>query len=586
MGARRDRRARQVRREERLPPSYRGRRWTVLGFFLGAAALLVWRAVDQQIFEKDFLQSEGADRYVERVKVPAHRGLITDRRGAILAASTPVDSVGADPVRLPRDDRVLVPLAEALGMQTEELRRRLSRYAGRRFVYLKRRLPPHRAEAVERLVKALHIPGVQMEREYRRYYPAGEVFAHVIGFTGVDDLGQEGLELAYDQALRGEPGAKRVLRDGRRQVVADVANIRMPRPGSNLALSIDRRLQFIAYRALKAAVRQHRAKAGSAVMLDVRSGEVLAMVNQPSYNPNGSRSNKGGRLRNRVATDTFEPGSTMKPFTVATALELGRYRPDSPIDTTPGYFKVGRRLIRDHNNLGQIDVTTVITKSSNVGAGKIALELPKEALWERLRAFGFGEGSGSGYPGEATGTLRPPEEWARIDQATLAYGYGISVTVLQLAEAYAVLAADGLRRPLSLLRRERPPEARRVLSAGTARALRRMLETVVAEGGTAPQARVPGYRVAGKTGTGKKYSRKGYSEKKYRALFAGMAPASDPRLVMVVMVDEPRAGKYYGGQVAAPVFARAMGEALRLLNVAPDDVPGGTARLVALETGP
>lgn len=583
MAAKRIKRAKQNRKQERTCPSYVGRRRSVLGLFVLAVAALVWRAADQQIFETDFLQSEGADRHLDRVELPAHRGLVTDRNGAVLAVSTPVDSVGANPRLLRPDNETLAALAKALGMGQQELRQRLARYGKRRFVYLKRRLAPEQAAQVMAVVRDRDIKGVRLEREYKRYYTGGEVFSHLIGFTNVDDHGQEGLELAFDQALSGRSGAKRVLRDGRRQVVDDVESISLPRPGKNLALAIDQRLQFLTYRELKAAVIRNKARSGSAVLLDVRSGEVLALVNQPSYNPNRSRSNKGGRLRNRALTDVFEPGSTMKPFTVAAALESGRYNANTVIDTSPGYFKLGRAKVRDHHNLGKIDIATVLRRSSNVGASKLALDLPKEDFWRILSALGFGIDTGTGFPGEAGGQLTHPANWARIDQATLAFGYGISVSTLQLAQAYAVLAADGLKRPVSLLRVDQAPVGERVFSADTARAVRHMLESVVSVQGTAPLAAVPGYRVAGKTGTVKKVEDGGYSDDRYLALFAGMAPASRPRLVLVVMLDEPSAGKYYGGQVAAPVFARVMGEALRLLNVAPDALPADQPRLAKVE---
>ncbi len=583
MATRRAKRAKKNRRQEQVAPSYVGRRRAVLALFALTVGALVWRAADQQIFETDFLQSEGADRHLDRVVLPAHRGVITDRNGAVLAVSTPVDSVGANPRLLRPDSETLAALARALGMGQQDLRQRLARYSKRRFVYLKRRLPPQQAEKVMAVVREHQIKGVRLEREYKRYYTGGEVFSHLIGFTNVDDHGQEGLELAFDQALSGRAGAKRVLRDGRRQVVDDVESISLPRPGRNLALAIDQRLQFLTYRELKAAVVRNKARSGSAVLLDVHSGEVLALVNQPSYNPNRSRSNKSGRLRNRALTDVFEPGSTMKPFTVAAALESGRYRPDTVIDTSPGYFKIGQAKVRDHHNLGRIDVATVLRRSSNVGASKMALDLPREDFWQMLATLGFGVDTGTGFPGEAGGQLTHPANWARIDQATLAFGYGISVSTLQLAQAYAVLAADGVKRPVSLLRVEQPPEGERVFSRRTAQAVRGMLESVVSMQGTAPQAAVPGYRVAGKTGTVKKVGRGGYSDDRYLSLFAGMAPASNPRLVLVVMLDEPTAGKYYGGQVAGPVFSRVMGEALRLLNVAPDDLPPGQVRLATAE---
>jgi len=582
MGGKRDKRARQVKREEAKLPSFAARRYGVLTVFALAATALVWRAVDQQILEKDFLQSEGADRYLDRVDMVAHRGLITDRRGDVLALSTPVDSVAANPRVLRADSPALAPLAEALDLSLEDLRHRLARYSQRRFVYLKRRLPPGRAEHILEVARANELDGVHLEREYRRYYPAGEVFSHVLGFTNHEHEGQGGLELAFNDALRGASGSKLVLRDGRRRVVDDVENIQSPRDGKNLALSLDGRLQYIAYRELKAAVKRNRAISGTAVVLDARNGEILAMVNQPGYNPNGSRSSKNGRLRNRALTDVFEPGSTMKPFAVAAALELGKVQSDSIIDTSPGLFKVGRSRVRDHHDLGEIDLATLLGKSSNVGAAKVAMSMEKEDYWRALDAFGFGRSTVTGFPAEASGQLIYWRNWAQIDQATLSFGYGLSVTALQLARAYAVLANDGILIPASLLKLEQRPQGERVISAQTAADILAMLETVVRPGGTALQAAIPGYRVAGKTGTVKKLGPGGYSDDRYQAVFAGMAPASDPRLVMVVMINEPRGTQYYGGQVAGPVFSRVMGEALRLLNIEPDDLERPQARLAQL----
>ncbi|RMG35344.1 MAG: penicillin-binding protein 2, partial [Gammaproteobacteria bacterium] len=536
-------------------PSFALRRRGVLGMFAVVAAVLVWRAVDQQVLEKDFLQSEGAERYLDRVTIEAHRGLITDRRGEVLALSTPVESVTANPRVLTPDTPHLGELAKALDMRLRELRGLLQRNAHRRFVYLKKRLPPGRARYALQVARTFDIAGVHLERRDRRYYPTGEVFAHVLGFTNAEDQGQEGLERAYDGELRGEAGVKLVLRDGRRQVVDDVENIRSPRDGHNLALALDGRLQYIAYRELKAAVHRHRAVGGSAVLLDARTGEVLAMVNQPGFNPNASRSNRNGRLRNRAVTDIFEPGSTMKPFAVATALEQGVVAPDARIETGPGYFRVGNFTVRDHHNLGTIDLTTLLARSSNVGAAKLSLQLDKAGWWRVLDALGFGRAPGTGFPAESSGRLPHYREWVPVDQATLAYGYGVAVSTLQLAQAYAVLANDGVSLPISLLRRERRPEGRRVFRAETARRVRHMLEAVVGEGGTARKAAIPGFRVAGKTGTVKKLDRfGGYSQKRYRAVFVGMAPASHPRLVLAVMIDEPRGKQYYGGDVAAPVF--------------------------------
>jgi cell division protein FtsI (penicillin-binding protein 3) len=472
-----------------------------------------------------------------------------------------------------------------LDRKLDDLRQSLARRSDRSFVYLERQVPPHLAEQLSRTVRDHEIHGVGLQREYRRYYPGGEVFGHVVGFTDVDDRGIEGLELAYDQWLQGTSGRKRVIRDGHARVVKNVESISEPEAGKNLVLSIDRRLQFLAYRELKAAVKQHRAKSGSIVILDVVTGEVLTMVNQPAYNPNGSKQGRRGRLRNRAVTDVFEPGSTMKPFTVAAALESGRYHPRTRIDTTPGTMKVGRHQVRDNRNYGLIDVATVLRKSSNVGASKIALDMPRADLWRFFSRLGFGESTGSGFPGEADGQLTPYQRWASIDHATLSFGYGLSATPLQLARAYAVLATGGIRRPVSLLRLEGVPEGERVMSARAARAVLAMMEAVVSKEGTAPDAAVPGYRVAGKTGTIKKSISGGYAEDRYVAVFAGTAPASAPRLVAVVMLDEPGTDKYYGGQVAAPVFSKVMAGALRLMNITPDGLPAEGVRLASSEVG-
>jgi len=565
-------------------PSYRARRWSLIGIMAVASLVLVWRAVDQQIFETDFLQDEGERRHLRTVEVPAHRGMITDRDGEPLAISTPVDSVWANPRILAPDLRELEPLARALEMKADGLRQILAKRNNRSFVYLKRRITPEMATAVNALLQEKKVKGIGLERGYRRYYPGGEVFAHVVGFTDMDDVGQEGAELAYEKWLRSTPGKKLVIRDGHARVVRDVESIQAPKEGRNLALSIDRRLQYLAYRELKSAVLQHKAKSGSAVILDVLTGEVLAMVNQPAYNPNGSKDGRQGRFRNRAVTDVFEPGSTMKPFTVAAALETGRYHPDTKIDTTPGYLQVGRNRVRDHHNLGVIDVTTVIRKSSNVGATKIALDLSGEQLWTLYSELGFGDTTGVGFPGEAEGQLTPHKHWARIEQATLSFGYGLSVTSLQLAQAYAVLASGGVKRPISLIRVRQPVKGQKVVSKETARAVVEMMETVVSAQGTALQASVAGYRIAGKTGTVKKSISGGYADDHYLSVFAGMAPASDPRLVMVVLIDDPQGEKYYGGDVAAPVFAKVMSGALRLFNIAPDDMATDDLRLAAART--
>jgi cell division protein FtsI (penicillin-binding protein 3) len=457
-------------------------------------------------------------------------------------------------------------LAAALEMDPDRLQRSLSSERG--FVFLKRHINPALERQVEQLSK--EIDGLGLETESHRFYPSGETMSHLVGFTNIDDQGQEGMELAYDEWLRGMPGAIRVIKDGKGRVVENVEHIRSPKPGNALVLSIDRRLQFLAYRELKAAVTKHRARSGSAVMLDAKTGEVLAMVNRPSYNPNKDRNNRRGRLRNRAVTDVFEPGSTIKTFTVAAALEQGKFRPNTPIDVNPGQMRVGRYWVRDTRNYGMIDVARVLGKSSNVGASKIALALDPELLWEFFDKLGFGIATESLFPGESSGRLQHFSDWSEFEQATLSFGYGLSVTPLQLARAYAILANDGVRLPVSLLRVDEPVQGERVMRRSTARAVVKMLESVVGPEGTAPLAAIPGYRVAGKTGTAKKSVSGGYAEDKYLSLFVGMAPASAPRLVLAVLIDEPGGEEYYGGSVAGPVFAKVMGEALRIHNLPPD----------------
>jgi cell division protein FtsI (penicillin-binding protein 3) len=525
------------------------------------------RVLYLQILKKDFLVGQGDDRHLRTVQISAHRGPITDRHGEPLAVSTPVDSIWAAPQELmPALDR-LGDLAEVLDVEADWLARRITSNLDREFVYLRRHLRPN--DAARAL--SLGLPGVSTLREYRRYYPAGEVAGHVLGFTDIDDRGQEGLELAYDYWLSGETGAKRVLRDRLGRVVEDVELINAAQPGRTLASSLDLRVQYLAYRELKQAVLDSDALSGSVVILDVTNGEVLAMVNQPSYNPNDRAQLEVARYRNRAVTDIFEPGSSFKPLIVAAALESGRYGPDSIIDTSPGYLRVGGKILtEDYNNLGKIDITTMLAKSSSVGAGKLGLELEPEQLWAVLSSFGIGRLTDSGFPGESAGVLNHPRYWRPVGQATLAYGYGLSVTALQLAQAYSVIAADGIRRPISMLVQDEQVAGERVVSVDTARRLRSMLETVVSPAGTGQRAAIRNFRVAGKTGTAKKVGVGGYSDDRYVAVFAGLAPASDPKLVAVVVIDEPRGEDYYGGEVAAPVFSRIVSGALRLMAIPPD----------------
>jgi cell division protein FtsI (penicillin-binding protein 3) len=478
---------------------------------------------------------------------------------------------------MPAMDR-LGELAEVLELDEDWLARRVTSSPDREFVYLRRHLrPDHAARALQ-----LGLPGVATLREYRRYYPAGEVAGHVLGFTDIDDSGQEGLELAFDYWLRGETGSKRVIQDRLGRIIEDVERIHPARPGKTLAASIDLRLQYLAYRELKRAVTENGALSGSVVILDATTGEVLAMVNQPSYNPNDRSQLDVARYRNRAVTDIFEPGSSFKPFVVAAALESGRYQPDSKVDTSPGYLRVGGKVLtQDHNNLGEIDVTTLLAKSSNVGAAKLALELEQESLWAVLSSFGIGRLTDSGFPGESAGVLNDPQHWRPVGQATLAYGYGLSVTALQLAQAYAVIAAHGIRRPVSMLALQTPPRGERAISVATAQSLRRMLETVVSPAGTGQRASIANFRVAGKTGTAWKSGVGGYSKDRYLAVFGGLAPVSDPKLVAVVVIDEPRGAAYYGGEVAAPVFARILSGSLRLMAIPPDALPEPPLTIVA-----
>lgn len=558
-----------MRREHKAQTIPVARLAVLVGTLAMAAAMLAWRAVDLQVMDRGFLQGQGDARHLRAMEMPAHRGMITDRNGQALAISTPVDSVWANPQELIHERRRWDELAAVLEIDKRSLETRLMRRADREFVYLRRHINP----ALGQRVRDLGIDGVALQREYRRYYPVGEVAAHLVGFTNIDDVGQEGMELAHEDWLRGEPGKKWVLKDRLGQVVEDVAGIKEPAPGKELALSIDRRMQYLAYRQLKTAVRLHKAKSGSVVILDVRTGEVLTMVNQPSYNPNDRDSMRSEHLRNRAVTDMFEPGSTVKPFTVAAALEAGAYRPDSPIDTSPGYLKVGGNTIRDMFNYGAIDVTTVIQKSSNVGASKIALSIEPEQMWRMFSGVGFGSLTGCRFPGEASGLLTDYWRWHAIERATLSFGYGISTTPLQLALAYSVLGDEGRLKPVSLVPVSNPPEGERVMSPRTAREVVTMMETVVAGQGTGTLAQVAGYRVAGKTGTVQKAGSDGYSNDRYVSVFAGLAPATRPRLAMVVVINEPRGEEYYGGRVAAPVFSNVMTGALRMLGIKPDDVP-------------
>ncbi len=546
---------------------FRGRLRLVLIALVITAFALVARAVELQFFDQAFLEKQGDARYTRVAKISAVRGSIYDRNGEALAASTPVDTIWACPPELVRASDQFQRLAEALNRDKKWLEQIVTSNLDREFIYLVRHMRPSDAAQVAEL----KIPGVYLLREYQRFYPAGEVTGHLLGFTKkYDDIGQEGLELAFDRVLGAEAGAKRVIQDRLGRTVEDVESIRAPRPGENLYTSLDLRIQYLAYRELKAAVQEHRAKAGSAVIIDVDTGEVLAMVNQPAYNPNDRDQVSPSRYRNRAATDIFEPGSSLKPFVAAAAVTTGRYHADTIIDTAPGYVTVGMNTFRDKHFLGAVPLTTIIAKSSNVGMMKMALALPPESIWQTLNDFGFGRVTGSGFPGESAGLLNHYSHWKRIGTASVSFGYGMSVTSLQLAQAYAILGSGGIRRPITLRRADEPVIGERVLDARVAAEMLRMMERVVSEDGTGNRAALLGYRVAGKTGTSWKAEQGGYSKQKYMGVFAGVVPASRPKLAAVVVIDEPHGDKYYGGDVAAPVFANVMAGALRLMGVPPD----------------
>jgi cell division protein FtsI (penicillin-binding protein 3) len=543
-------------------PAWRAR--LVLGLLLAGFAALVGRSLYLQGIHNDFLQKKGESRYERVIEIPATRGRITDRNGDVLAVSTPVKSVWAIP-----EDAQLAPaqmrdLARLLDMDVRELSRRLG--ADKDFVFLKRQIPPDQADRIA----ALGLPGIHQQREYRRYYPVGDVTAHVLGFTGVEDVGQEGVELALEPQLAGKAGSRRVIKDRRGQIVEDVESIKAPVEGKDVTLALDGKIQYLAYSHLKQALADTRAKAGGIVVLDAKSGEVLALANLPTYNPNNRVKLAGAQLRNRAFTDTFEPGSTLKPFTAALGLEKGKFRADTPIQTAPGRLTIGSATISDAHPHGVLTLAQVIQKSSNVGISKVALSFPPAEMWTMLDSMGFGHPLKLGFPGEVGGRLRPAKSWRPIEQATMSYGHGISVTLIQLARAYLAFARDGDLLPLSLTRLDAAPAGgQSVFSPRTAQAVRAMLELAVQPGGTAPKAQIPGYRVAGKTGTAHKLEGGVYAEK-YVSSFVGFAPASDPRLIVAVMIDEPAGKVYYGGDVAAPVFAQVMAGSLRALGVAPD----------------
>ncbi|HET8552688.1 MAG TPA: penicillin-binding transpeptidase domain-containing protein [Gammaproteobacteria bacterium] len=557
------------------------RGFAVVAAFGLIAAGLTWRALDLGVLENSFLLDQGAARHLRVVPIPAHRGMITDRNGRPLAVSTPVDSIWVNPQDFTDFDRI-GELARALDLPAKDVRTAITSHPDRQFLYLNREMNP----AAARKALALDLAGIHVEHEYRRYYPSGEVGAHVLGFTNIDDKGQEGLELAYNDWLKGAPGAERVIKDRLGHIIQEVASLKEPKAGRDLVTSLDLRIQYLAYRDLKAAVAKQGAKSGSIVVLDPHTGEVIAMADQPAFNPNNRSDFHASLYRNRAVTDVFEPGSSFKPFGIAAALDSGKYTPASTVDTSPGWWVVDGYTIKDHRNYGVINLTKLLEKSSNVGASKIALTLTPEHMWKTFEALGFGQYTGSGFPGERTGVLRPWQDWSRAGQAAISYGYGVSVTTLQLTRAYAAIATGGVMHRISFLRLDKQPAGHRVLPRKTANELRMMLETVVTKPGTGTLAEVPNYRVSGKTGTAHKAVDGGYSADHYTGVFCGMIPAEHPRLVSCVVINDPSEGEYYGGLVAAPVFADVMTGAMRILDVPPDNISKeATAKVIHLDQG-
>ncbi len=542
-------------------------RFYVVALLLGLGCLgLVWRIIDLGVVKHVFLQKQSDVRSIRVINTHASRGMILDRNGEPLAVSIPVQSVWINPQIFAATPRQIAGLAGLLNVPSDRLDNKIRENSKRYFIYLKRRIPPETADKI----RDLNISGLFFQQEYRRYYPEAEVASHVLGFTNIDDQGQEGLELAYNSWLKGTPGKQRVLKDRIGHIIAVMDNIVKPQQGHNLTLSIDRRIQYLAYRELKQAVVKYNADSGSVVVLDVKTGEVLAMVNQPAYNPNKPPKIHDGRYRNRAVTDVFEPGSTMKTFSVVNALKSGKYTPNTKVNTNPGWFIVDGHTVKDEGiNHGILTVTGVLQKSSNIGIAKITLSLPPDSLWQTFHDFGFGEITASSFPGEVPGTLVDRTKWKKFALATLSFGYGVAVTPLQLASGYAIIADDGVKIPVTFLKLAKPPVGKRVVSAKIAKEVIQMLETVSELGGTGTRAQIPGYTVAGKTGTAYIADAKGYNKDKYIADYVGIAPATKPRFVVVVVIRDPH-GQHYAGVVAAPVFAHVMGGALRMMGVAPD----------------
>jgi cell division protein FtsI (penicillin-binding protein 3) len=557
-------------------PDYLWRYRLVLVMLMIGALFVAARLLQLHVLDQDFLSDQGDKRMLRQEKIPAFRGMIVDRNGEPLAVSTPVMSLWLNPQQLPNKEtkvsankrkQEIKALAKALNISTKKLSKRIDKNKDKEFMYLKRHMSP----IVARKIIASQFPGVHEQQEYKRFYPAAEVTAHILGFTNIDEKGQEGLELAYEDWLTGEDGSRQVIKDRRGNVTKDLGVLSEASPGKSLTLSIDLRLQYLAHRELKKAMAKHSAKSASLVMMDAKTGEVLAMASQPSYNPNNRRGLNVEHLRNRAMIDLIEPGSTIKPMTVAAALETGRYTPGTRINTAPGYLRVEQKTVRDHRNYGMLDLTGIIKKSSNVGVSKLALDMPGKDLRGLLYRAGLGQTTATGFPGEVPGRLPARQHWSDITLATMSYGYGISVTPLQLAQAYTLFTNNGKKIEASLLKREGAAPQEQVISSKTANQVLSMLETVTQKGGTATRARVTAYRVGGKTGTVHQVGRKGYEEEKYSSLFAGIAPISSPKIIAVIVVNDPKGDEYYGGEVAAPIFSHVVEQAVRILDIAPDE---------------
>ena len=546
---------------------FAGRHYFVLVILVALFISLLIRSAWLQVYNQEFLLDEGSQRQLRTIQTPAYRGSILDRFDTPLAISTPVDSVWVNPKQILLNQDGLKKVAESLGVNYNKTLNKLKQRANKEFVFIKRRLEPELAQkAVE------GIDGVYLQREYNRFYPAGEVVSHVLGFTDIDNVGREGLELVYQDWLKEKTGKRQILRNRKGEVVENISQVVAARSGKDLQTSIDMRLQYITYRSLSKAIKHHGAKSGSAVLLDARTGEILAIANQPSYNPNQHKNKSAAARRNRAVTDVFEPGSTIKPFTLAAALDRNLYNLKSHINTAPGYMKVTGYPIRDFRNYGVLDLAGILLKTSNVGASKVALSMKPEQLWQSYKDYGFGEPTGISFPASAPGYFSDYNDWQPLDHATMAFGYGVSVSTLQLARSYSVFANGGKIQPVSLLKLDEPQQATQVMKSSTAKKVLEMMEQVVGPDGSAKQAAITGYRVAGKTGTARKSTAGGYLEDTYTSVFAGVVPVSNPRLVMAVMIDEPTKNGYYGGQVAAPVFKDVLTHALRLMNISPDNL--------------